>query len=250
MTDTEIQSIPSSGNSTPESGTPAPATPTPPLPVAEVAQEKMIPQSKVNEIVGRTKHETAEQVRREFQATQQSVPVTQGPLPVQTATNLDEHARIRAVLMEEVQKAHQEQRNQEDQARGQEFANNFIARVKASEERFPNLVERLARLNIAGPAAFPILPLIDRLENATDVLNECANNPHKLQELINNYRDLSPQIAEENLHKLANSLKRNETAKKTQFPNDPLSSITPSLTGIDDGVRTISDKRRNPLLQG
>lgn len=250
MTDglsTEGISTPSSSESNVEPVTTAPSTSTlapasTPAPVAE----KMVPQSKVNELVGRAKAEAAERARAEYSAPQYGANTTPSMSGMQqTPTDIE---RMVAEGIEKHTQQLQQQAYQEKQEKeATDVVESFVSKIATAKEKYPDFEDKVAKLDLTK---MPFLvPLANHMENTVDVMYELANNPLKAHSLHEFARG-NPQGAMAAMQQLSASLKQNANALAAPRANQPLSQIQPSPTGTDNGVRTVSDLRKSDFLRG
>lgn len=214
--------------------------------------ERTFRQSEVNEVVKRAKHDAVESYRR-LQAEQPqyaeqkfgSQPSDQRQLqqPNQGYYSQDE---IRRLASEEVQRARAEFQK-ENQARMEtEYANkvvqNFNAKVTSGRDKYQDFDQVTGDINL-GKFPYVVQLLGEYVDNSADLLYELGKDRMKMANL-EALAERSPQDAIKQAQRLSQSLKDNETARKTKMPNEPLSQLRPSNTGTDNGVMGVSDYRR------
>ena len=205
--------------------------------------EKMLPQSKVNELVGRTRQEERERMRREYESRQIAQPAAQ---PQQTqdpsiggVSQLNED-RVRQLYREEAER----------QALGvlnNRVATDFVSKLDAAKTKyqdFEKVTEDLKIMNL--PMNY--VHLFNEFDNAGDMLYDLGKNPEKLGQIVPLFYDQN--LARRALKKLSDSIKTNEIAVKQPQANPPLSQISPSPTGVDNGKMNVSDLRRQPWARG
>jgi hypothetical protein len=212
---------------------------------AEQPAEKMLKQSEVNEIVGRAKREAHEKALREAETkyaisnNQQQVAPAQSIGGVQQLTD----DQIRRVIVEQAHRMSQE-------AIANKTAAEIEHKVNSVKEKYADHDEAIKKAKLAKIAERnpDVIYMINTLDNAGDVIYELGKNPSKLVNLMN-VADFDQDSAMDDLRKLSQSIKDNESSLKAQSPADPLSQIKPSLTKTDNGNMTISDLRRQPNLR-
>lgn len=212
----------------------------------EEVPEKVVPQSKVNEIVGAVKRDAYEKATRDFEAQLASPNADQGqtqvsqPPPVENAqpSNNDE---FMAKFDQEVNRrvAMSEAQNQ------LEKFNHVVEGGRGKHEDFDAVV---GQLNIVDNPY--LIDLANKVENGGEVLYELAVNPAKFAGVAVLARNNSYTLAEKEFNKLSKSIKANESAMQQPKAQEPLSQISPSNTGTDNGLNTVSDYRSQPWLRG
>lgn len=226
---------------------------------APVESEKMIPASRVNDIVKARTHEAAEKARAEakleyerkmeqMQNTQQS----QQAQPSMGGMQADDMARIRQQIMdqlrEEQQKAQADaaQKAYQDEMNG--IADSYFKKIDGAVERHPDIREMSAKFK---PEAFPQLTfLLAKMDDAPDIVKEFVANPYKIAN-IDYLARTNPDLAMSELKKLSDSIQANIQAQAgMKSANAPLSQIKPSTVGSDNGAKSIRDLRKSRMLRG
>ena len=197
------------------------------VPVA-APQEKMIPQSEVNHLVGKVRQEAHEKGKMEAQQVQQGT--------------LSEE-RIRQIIMEQTQ---QSQQKQAMEMRAQQIVQDFAGKMSAGGAKYPGFEEKVAALDL--PKIPQIVHLASSVDNTADVMNELADNPHKIASLLTLARE-TPHLANLEMQKLSNSIKANQKATETVQTKEPLSTIKPSTAPSDKGPLSVADFRKAKWAQ-
>jgi hypothetical protein len=201
--------------------------------------EKMLPQSKVNELVGRTRQEERERVKREYESKIISQPTEQNQ-NFGGVTQLSEE-RVRQLYREE-------EKQKELVNKLQTGASELISKIKTGKEKYQDFDEvtkhlKLDELSIDSP----FVHYVNEFDNAADMIYEFGKNPEKLGSVVLLFNDYNlTRIA---LKKLSDSIKSNELATKQPKANSPLSQISSSPTGVDNGKQTIADLRKQTWLK-
>jgi hypothetical protein len=217
----------------------------PPAVQSEQPTEKSLPQSHVNDLIGRAKSDAYEKGKRDaLQGANPQPSVTMGGMTQQSPDD------IRRMVAEETQKtlsAHQEQlarQQQEEYSKG--VTNQFLSKMQVGTQAYPDFEEKVLPLNL--PTLPHVVHLSNSMDNTADVIYDLANNPLKA-EALEAMAKRNPQGAYQEMQKLSASIKQNKTAANFQSPNDPLSQIKTSPTGIDNGLLSVSDRRKSPALR-
>lgn len=223
----------------------AQSAPAVPAPVAQAA-EKMVPQSKVDEIVRHSNARVAEKARKDaleqYQAQQQ---------PQQSSTSMGGMERLttddmRRIAAEEAQKNYQSvvQQHQEEQMKheGRRVVNEFFGKLNAAKERYPDIEEVVGSLPLDKIAH--IVGLANTTEGTADIMYELGKNKEKLAH-VHALMSIDPELARAKLSDLVKSVQINEQAKNQRLANEPLSRISASPVGVDNGSNmTVSDYRK------
>lgn len=221
----DVSSAPVSNNSPPEVSQPQ----------SGGSSEKLLKQSEVNEIVGREKKEAVERYKREMSSTSQ---------PQQSPQSLSQDD-VKRMAAEEVERLRNEYQQdalrtaQEQEAK--RIASDFFTKLEANKDKYPDLPKAMADIDL--PSYGNAVQLAASVENTADVWNHLVNDPVKL-EAINLMAARSPKAAIAQIKRLSESLKENEQAGNFKLPNEPLSKLKPSNTGMDTGAMSVSDYRK------
>ncbi len=201
------------------------------------AAEKLVPQSVVNEIVGREKGEAFERGKAaalaQLQAQQQQPPAQQYAQPQQQTAGI---GGMQGMSPDDVRRLIQEQANLQT---GQHLANTYAQRLgSADKKRYPDFDEVMASVDHKNIA--PIIHLALGVDNTPDVMYDIIKNPQKLAALMVQTQ-ISPQLAASEMHRLSSSIKANQQAlDNVQEVSEPLNQLKPS-TIKDGGAKTSLD---------
>lgn len=205
--------------------------------------EKLIPQSKVDEIVRHANARVADKVRKEMSETQ-SAPTNYPP-------SIDMET-IRKVAAEEAQKQQaallKHQNEEMVKQQGNRIANEFISKLEAAKQQYEDF-DTVVGGGIPLGAIPNIVQISNSMENTAAVIYELQRNPLKATNL-EMLASLNPALARDEMRKLAQSINLNEQAKSAKTPNEPLSQISPSPVGTDNGSLTLKDLKKASWLRG
>jgi hypothetical protein len=220
--------------------------------------EKMLPASRVNQLVQQAKRDGARKMQEQLDAAKQQIEQLQAQAPQQApnqqqgqGNQVDQAQiqqqvmeRIRQEMQEQEQKAHQEKLQQEVN----EVAQQYFGKLSQGKEMFDDFEAVTAAFD---PAAFPQLVfLANQSDNTAAIIYELAKNPAKLVQL-STLVDKSPSMARSEMAKLSQSIKTNDEAKKgLQEAQDPLHRLKPSPVGTDSGTKTVRDFKAASYLKG
>jgi FtsZ-binding cell division protein ZapB len=215
--------------------------------IEQVAQEKMIPVSRVEELVKKAKlkgrdamQEEIEAVRREneqLKAGGGSMGGMAAPIDVDSLRQ-----QILADLKQQFQQQDETRAQEELQREAQRLADEYHGRMSAGKSQFEDFDEIMADFN---PAAFPnLVYLATQVDNTPAVMYELMKNPSKwATAAVLAERD--PNAAQNMINRMSASIKANETAKAQEREvNAPLSRMQSSPTGQDNGALGLRDFKR------
>lgn len=219
-------------------------------------EEKMVPQSKVNELVGQTRVETRQKVLEELAKIQGNVPqavaqapVMQGAQPIYhdpissnpQSSSQDLNTLLNQKFTEFQQRQQQEQLQYAQMMHAQEVAKNAFSKLDEVEKSNPGAKETILK-NIPFDTAAGVYAEAAKLPNGGQVLLDLSNNPTKLltmAEMINKF----PNLAQQEFARLSGALSTAD--QKPNLPQEPLSQSKPSATGAPgNGSLSLSDLKR------
>jgi len=212
-------------------------------------QEKMLTQSEVNALVGRTRMEAAERARKqaeaEFQQRMQEMESQKQQTPEQ-APEIDAE-RIYQEVQERMNREMQERQFNEEMSR---IANAYTTKMAEGGKKYEDFDKVMEGFN---PADFPqLVVLVADLDNASDIMYELSKNPSKLA-TMHTLANVSPMKAQAELKAIGQSITANEQAKaeaEAQATNSPLDRLQPSRISGDSGTSSIRDLRSQSWLKG
>lgn len=205
--------------------------------------EKMLSQSEVEKIVARTREKTREHY------------YNQGKQDALTERNSSQQQSVPAQSMGGVQQYSPDQidrmiedkiKERADQEYGHRIAQDFISKMNAAKDKYPDFEETVAQLNL--PSTPHVISWTNSLDNTADVVYEMAKNPSKFAQVLM-LSHTSPELARQELSKLSNSIKKNIEASNAPQVNPPLSQLNPSTVGTDNGKMGVRDLRKQPWLK-
>lgn len=212
----------------------------------EAAPEKMLPASRVEELVKKAKLKGRDSLQEELDALKaenaslkqasmggMAVPVD----PEQIANQVIDRLRKEAQASSEARAAEELQR----EAKG--IVDNYHHKMKAGKDSFEDFDQVMGDFR---PEAFPNLVfLANQLDNAPAVMYELMNNPTKLATVVV-LAERDPKAAENMMLRISSSIKTNEQAKAQEKEvAPPLGRLSSSpTTGQDNGKLTMKDYKR------
>lgn len=223
--------------------------------------EKMLPASRVNQLVQQAKRDGARKMAEQLEAAQQQIqqlqeqqaPVQQQAQPMQQQQQQQVDPQV---IQQQVMQMMQ-QKMQEDEARRHkeqlekevnDVAQNYFGKLAQGKDLYEDFEAVTADFD---PAAFPqLVYLATQSDNTAAIIYELQKNPAKLAQL-SVLVDKSPAMARNELSKLSQSIKTNEDAKRNlQETQTPLNRMKSSTVGTDNGKMTLRDYKKAPFLRG
>ena len=219
--------------------------------VSAQTSEKTFTQEEVNRIVGSRAKDAAEKARREALAELESRHNQSS-----SATVIDEESIIRraqerateALRAEQAERARQQSEAQR-QAEAENFTKDYFGKLTDSsvKERYEDADDVLGGFN---HGAYPHLIMLANQEgNTADLMYHFANDPLKAAQFEQTART-DPIGATKALKRLASDIDQNIKAKQsTKKAQPPLSRMTPSSIGADNGPMTTNDWKKHPVCR-
>jgi hypothetical protein len=210
-------------------------------PVATAPQEKMLPQSEVDKIVGARLARERAQMEAQYQ-NRQGMGGMQPQAPAIDEEAILEKATQRMQSQFEAQKRETEEAQQRAQVDA--MARTYLEKMKQG----PTLYEDFEEVTKGfKPNKYPQVAVIAaELENTPDIIYDLRKNPQKLATLQMFALNEDYDELREELTKLSKSIKNNsQSLSQNQKSPQPLTKLKSSaFAGQDTGKRTISDMRK------
>lgn len=197
---------------------------------AEV-QEKMLRQSEVNDLIGKAKHAYFEKGRRDAHAehAQQSTSGNLGGMPQLTEDQVRQMIADEAHKQTNIQAAHS-------------MLSNFSTQMGASKSKYSDFDETVG--NLGNLQNMPhVVHMAAETGMAGDIMYELGKNPGKVATLTT-LSYVNPHLAKVEMQKLAESIKKNDEARQSPEAQEPLSRMSSSTVGTDNGSHSIRDLRK------
>lgn len=219
--------------------------------VAQPPVEEMLPQSKVNELVGAAKLKEREKAEAQYKSELEKVRNV-GGMQSQGSSNEIDYDEVVRKATEAMESKLQEQREQaqydEQKKQIDKLAKDYLEKMSQGAELYDDFEETVSDFN---PKAFPQVTLLAaQQDNLPDIMYDLMKNPTKLTHLHLLALE-SPELARKEMTKLSKSIKRNEDAVANNVKSPaPLSRTKNSINaGSDSGKRTIRDLRQMDYLK-
>lgn len=223
------------------------------VPNAQTPQSLSVEQ--VNKIVQREKAAAAEKARQEAQAQfqQEIAQLKSQSSSMGGITQSVDADKIYEQVYSRIQQEQQAKLQQEQQAAYDReidtLTNTYLSKMAQGKQAYEDFDAVTAAFE---PQAFPhVVVLASQLENTADVMYDLSKNPQKLV-MIAGLAERSPQMAKQQLMRLSESIKQNQTAKSQNVDVPaPLSSVRPSANaGSDGGGNRVRDFKNQSWLRG
>lgn len=207
--------------------------------------EKMLPVSRVEELVKKAKLKGRDSMQAELDAlkaenAQLKNGGSMGGMAV--AAPVDQESIKQQVLnelREQMHKASEKRAQEELENEANRVADAYKAKMSTGKDAYEDFDTVMADFN---PAAFPnLVYLANQVDNTPAVMYELMKNPSKWATLaVLSERD--PNAAQNMISKISASIKANEQAKvdEKNVPA-PLGRMSSSITGQDNGAKTVRD---------
>ena len=171
----------------------------------------------------------------------------QAPEPTQSV-DLEEVRRVaaeaaREAAQQEHESAQKKQVNEFYQREGARVQNEFASKMNAVKEKYADFDTTVSGFPFTS---FPNSLIVSNgFDNTGDIMMELVKNPTKLEQLESlAARDPSMTLIKREMQRISDSIKINEKATSAKTANAPLSQITPSSIGADNGSPTLNDLKR------
>ena len=155
-------------------------------------------------------------------------------------TETDLQGMIDSAFSKHSEKARVQQEETQVTQAWQHMANQLTPKLQEAQKTHSDFNEMVDQVDYATNAP-DVLFLANAVDNAGDVLYDLAKNPGKLANFRSILRE-TPQLAEREMKRYGDSLK-NQTPTSRSLPPDPLSQLSPSNIGGNDGEKTVDDFR-------
>jgi ATPase subunit of ABC transporter with duplicated ATPase domains len=215
-----------------------------------VSQEKMIPQSQVNEII-------KARLAKERESAAKSESNQQPDAHQQHSTNNAQPDISQTVAQELDRRLQEMQASQQHEAalsEAKKTLESLTVKIDEAASKYDDFEEVTKDVPYSS---FPgLLTAANTVENSGDVLYHLGKNPSKMRELASSFQPIQDpntgqmvanpmaQVAMKELRQLSDSMRNNEIAKQKNLPREPLGQIRPSNVGADNGKSSISQLRQ------
>lgn len=212
--------------------------------------EKMLPASKVNELIGKAKAKGRESAMGELESLRQQVESMRQPQQAQSMGGMQGmgQEQIEALIKQQFENQQQQQMQSQMQQEAQQIAGQYNQRM-ASRDGLPEDFDEV--MKDFDPGMYPqIVYLATNADNTPHVMYELAKSPNKLAAIDYMLSKGDAKGAQAAMMRLAKSISDNTIAQKDAVDAPrPLSRVSPSLVGADSGKKSIRDLRQSRFLR-
>lgn len=217
----------------------------------EASTERMVPQSKVDNIVHGIKAEAREKLERERAAWEQQLAMqsqvdsSTTPSAAPELSEVEAEALLKAYIEEETTAAVQKAKEQEEKQRtdaqskadAEKLEKKLLEEMYAAAPEYENYETVVGRLNSAKLSG--LIKEVGSLSDCGHLLYHLGENPTMVANL-NNLLDLNPALARVELQNLASKVSKTRNVKSKKVA-EPLSPISASSLGTSNGLPDIRD---------
>lgn len=215
---------------------------------AEVTkQEKMIPVSRVEELVKKAKLKGRDSMQDELEAIKaENAQLKQNAGSMGgMAVPIDPEAMKQQImndLRQQFQEASEKRAQDDLQKEAKRIADEYHGKMSSGKEAFEDFDTVMSDFN---PAAFPnLVYLASQVENTPAVMYELMKNPSKWA-TVAMLSERDPNAAQNMINRISTSIKANEQAKAQEKDvAPPLGRLSSSTTGQDTGDPSLRDFKR------
>lgn len=214
---------------------------------AETEAEKMLPVSRVEELVKKAKLKGRDSMQAEMDALRaenEKLKSNSGSMGGMAAP-VDPEAIKQSVLndlRQQMADANEQRAQEELKKEADGIVNSYKSKMATGKDSYEDFDDVMADFN---PQAFPnLVYLVSTMDNTPQVMYELMKNPSKWATVaVLSERD--PAAAKKQLERIGMSIKANEQAKaEEQNVPSPLNRLSSSTTGQDNGERSIRDLKK------
>lgn len=215
----------------------------------ETPKEKTFTESRVNELIHQRTKEASQKAydraKAELEsAKNQSQNTNIGGMPQMSEDNL------RQMMADEFTKQQSKQledyKHSQVQKQINDLAQDFMGKLDASKDLYPDLANRREEI---GELA-TLVPFINETSEVAGITDHLLENAGVAANLLVLAQINNPVFLRRELKKIAASIQTNNAARNRQYPNEPLSPITPSNNTMDSGSGSIESLKQQDWLRG
>lgn len=199
------------------------------------ANEKLLKQSEVNELVGRVKKDAYEKARREAEADIMARNSAVNQMP-QTPSQISQRQGNQQApqLTEEAMRvaARHELVRMQNEIWANQTAQQFVQKIEDGKSKYPDMEKVVGELNLANNV--DIVNWANSVDNTADVIYELGKNPAKYANVLM-LAARSPQQALKAMRELSDSIKRNQESAKQPVADKPINQLNHSTLSVSNG---------------
>jgi hypothetical protein len=210
-----------------------------------VKEDKLVPQSEVNDIVGSVRSKAYQKGYAEAEQAYQSKLANEARqkdvAPMQSSHGLSADD-VRRITNEHMRELQAEQQKLHEEAIQREYTqrvcNELAPKIASASTKYSDFEEVMREADFMGETS-DMLDLVNCVDNSGEVLYELGQHPSKIGAL----RNLSQRLKEIEIRKISKSIKRNEEAASQGKTPAPLSQIKSTNIGSSDGDLSVKQLR-------
>lgn len=208
-------------------------------PAAPVQQEKMLPQSEVNALVGKVKADAYEKAKREVMAGQGGMGQPNPQAAALMAQGGLSEEQVRSMMRDEASRINAEQAQMLE---AQRIVGEFATKMDGGKEAYPDFEDTVRTLNLRSIPQ--IVQLANSVPNTADIMYDLSKNKYKVAQLNqlaemdarNRAMGVPTNYALEEVQKLAQSISTNKQAVTQVQTKEPLGQMKPSTGTVDSSA--------------
>jgi hypothetical protein len=227
----------------PASQTPDISTPASPEPVKQESEVYNKDQMRV--ISNDVKRRTEERLRAEYEAKIRELHELQPNYQQENRSEQVQRPSISALSEEQLySNFKQRQQAEQQEIEQQNVVNTFLNKVQAA-----GIGQKIESSGLGQlPVNHPLIPMLNSLDNVTDIIDDFDENPAKVANLLA-VTMLNPMNGFKELQKISQSIKRNKEALAKPKAAEPSPQLKPSSYGLGGGISSVSEKRKSSLFK-
>ena len=193
--------------------------------------EKMLPQSKVDEIVKATKYSMAEKAKREVEEARrealEQIASQRAPAQQQYSAPASDDTEFQARFDRAAANFSQKAQAQKLEKEAEQIAEQFFSKLKEGKKSYDDFDEVFDGVDFRSIAN--TVQLVNELDNTSDVMYELVKNPRKLIDFEIMAEKMRGKASSE-LKKLSSSIKQNKEGAQTKHAPDPIRQISHTVS--------------------
>ena len=218
-----------------------------PAPLSGDAQEKLVKQSVVDELIGNTRHNSYNRgyATAMEEMKKQSPPIAQTPSsqPVSPTAPVNDE-QIKKVATEAATTATQKVF---DQQFYKAQADKFVQKLLRGRTKYPDFDQKASMVNFQNIPA--IISLTNEVDNTEDVLYHLLNDPTLFSNI--HFSALhTPELAAQQIKSMSETLKNNQKKAADESNQEPLTRLSQSTNVTGNGKDTFESLRNADWLLG
>ena len=206
--------------------------------VIEAPEEKLVPQSKVNELVGKYKRDARYEAQQAYErgrqesAAEYETRINQAPARA--------HDEVRNEIRQAIADEFEQKRNNEYR---DTFVREFQGKLNDGYARYTDFEEVVGSLEL--DKCIPLVQLANSADNTADVLYELGKDENAAKyATLAVLANTNPRKAAIQMKQFSESIKGNKSAAAAPKISPPLSQVKGSTVGTGSGKNTLADYKK------